>query len=217
MHINELRAALFPGLRALGGWPGLAGRGGSLVIYGARRYALRDVIKPFYKMDAWIVARFERAGRGWQRLTGLDCFWLAKQCAVIGFILLMVAAGRGIYKLDGDMSAAFPAVTNWYFVRVCDRIASRARSESMRGLANSEKLIMGWFRMFYLIFSMMIMTVGRHDFYMTMLKVNAVLTWAAMNWLACDPLPPCKSKIRQWLSGLKKQKAQVAEPEPARG
>jgi hypothetical protein len=180
-------------------------------------------------MDEYIVDRiFQKISDRFQKLTGKSCFFLSQMCWII-------AACFEIHLLFIEMSnpknnvadsflfrglAAFVYLLNAFFAHDKDKNFA-LRSERM---ANFDRVMLREFRSIVTIVFVLIIIPK----WVLFVKAGKPITssniigdlicisiMAAFYFNACLPLPPSKSKVREWLESTKKFFAETFSPSPA--
>ncbi len=166
----------------------------------------------FYKFDAWILGHVQRFSHRWQRLTGLTNFWIAN------VLLSMAAIGYGtlaaVKLISGDYRWGFlQAVVAVFWTPIM--LWLMRRNEEMEAHYLSGCKAMHPFTLFILC------QVWRRVFIVFLVAYTdglALLMWRtfefcvlaaslgcysiALYCMACIPLPPGKSKVRQLVESL---------------
>jgi len=153
---------------------------------------------------------FERLAHVWQKWFGQDCFFLAR----IAAILFGVAYAWLLPFLAGIITMCLVIASTLYCINIDER---RTRHAMGRGCENPSKVDGQFLRYFFLIVAApLFIACLVLRFPVTVLLV--VLFWISELYFShCTPLPPAKSKVRQFLEqGSQKIKEFFSPaPEPA--
>jgi hypothetical protein len=165
----------------------------------------------------WLCHRF-------QLLTGRTNVWLAFQLTNLSIVVYFVWAG--VYFWSGDRttrillvlfcSGLFYVLTQTIFQEPVQAYESSAYQRVAKGFRNPRRLRDALLRIPFLTLSVMlfypVLLLYRHPVWLRYLDFRVdfallsysliVLTTAVLYLLACDPLPPCPGKVRDWLQGL---------------
>src|SRR3989338_4760467 len=171
----------------------------------------------FFAFDRWFLEKFEKFSHRFQKLTGKDCFWLAKVC--IGFgVLTSLWNSNLVWKYghgnDKDILAIwiFGFIYGLMLVSYLPMIYSceeEVKNNQMKNCANPMRL---WcYPRFFIIWIPCCIMVPLTFFLLKefvpsasgVLRIvgSTVFLWfiPTVYFLACDPLPSAKSKVRKWL------------------
>ena len=165
----------------------------------------------------WLCRRF-------QMLTGRTNVWLAFQLTNFSIVVFFVWSGMH-FQIGGRLFrivlAAFCAgllylLTQTLFKVPVETYENNAYRRVSRGLRNPRRVRDAPLRIAFLTFSLMlffpvlflyhypqvlaILNLGVSSFIVA--HVLTVLTTVMLYLLACDPLPPCQGKVREWLHSL---------------
>ncbi len=161
--------------------------------------------------DVWLLDRFQRFAEWWQKLTGKDCFFLARlmiachmlHMATIGLFVLIFTE-----KSPFDHMPAILISTVWlYIIRVLE---TEARSDISRGCRNRGYIDFIAFRLVVIIANPLILG-GTLKIYFGLELPFAFALFSSLcfvwyipfaYFLSCTPLPPAKSKIREWIESF---------------
>ena len=167
-------------------------------------------------MDFWFIDKFERFSHWWQKnISGeQNCFWWAKCCLLFYTLGVIRSAVTTFYFGYTDSSL----VTLWvltlclgavYFrmIRIVEKTIAKlhqgglSNPQKMLGLFRSTAILMQFISYLSLSFTVLLRLPWRWQIYIASLSIFLAAT---AYFTACDPLPPAKSKIRQWLGNLAK-------------
>lgn len=157
-----------------------------------------------------------------QEFLGVDCFWLARICLILSvplFVFLPFGVFRNQYGLGlsllGVLLSSIPTVM---FAAVA-KAESDTNEAHRASTANPAKItllhlrLFGWFA---------ILTSSMHSYGLFVPGMALILL--SLYLASCDPLPPAKSKVRQWLKRMvakvkdkleRTREFGAPEPEPA--
>jgi hypothetical protein len=168
-------------------------------------------------VDRAILNLTERLCRGFQRWTGRTNVWLAFQLTNLSIVIYFVWV-IGLYMLSGDVvvrvfvamfcGGVFFALTRTLFKTSIDAAEDEAYRRVAKGLRNPRQVRDAQLRIAFLTLSILL-AYPLWFAYVT-LRVRVVLltdaliilTTAVLYVLACDPLPPCTGKLREWVPGM---------------
>jgi hypothetical protein len=175
-------------------------------------------------LDQAILDVIEYASRKFQVLTGRTNVWLAVQLTNLSIVLYFIWAGVYFWKAElwlrisvGVFCAGLVyALTQTVFKESIEESEKYAYRRVAKGLRNPRRLRDAALRTSFLtlsILSFLIVSVlvsnpviyvyVRLRLPLVMLSnLLIVLTTALLYLLACDPLPPCAGKVREWLGAL---------------
>ncbi len=173
----------------------------------------------FAKFDAYISNNFEKFSCWHQKLTGKDCFWLAKMSmffSVLSLWLIPIIFGNfsiepkeqysNINVMSSFLGLAF-LFSSFFAIK---RIEERAKKFSRSGLANPLKILLSKIRLsldFLILFTFYFLGISINT------NVDSLLFFACMffyflflacgaYFISCNPLPPGTSKVREWINGI---------------
>jgi hypothetical protein len=160
-------------------------------------------------LTEWLCRRF-------QSLTGRTNVWLAVQLTNVSVILYFVWAA--VYFSDVMLSVRIAValfctgvlyvLTQTVFKESIDIAESDAYRRVAKGLRNPRRIRDAQLRISFLTLSVLLFYVilfVYRNFGVPMALLGyplVLLTTVLLYVLACDPLPPCTSKVKEWLSGL---------------
>jgi hypothetical protein len=167
-------------------------------------------------IDSVVLNLIERSCRWFQRLTGRTNVWLALQLTNLSIIVYFVWAG--LYSLNIDVELRIVAaifcvalvyvLTQTIFKTPIETYETAAYQRVARGLRNPRRLRDALLRTSFLTLCLVLaypvlfvyLNLRLHLALLTYLLI--VLTTAVLYLLACDPLPPCRGKVREWSAYL---------------
>ena len=159
-----------------------------------------------YKLDGFLIdKKFQPVTEWFQKLTGKTNFWLAKCCLLFMFVFSLVQAcfdyffDPDFFFIDMLFVLAMWAIT----IKGC-RVFKKEEEYLLKNpkAMNARRVNQREFRIFALIVIPLIFLIHvAMSFYPWLIFAPFVLIPMAY-FLACTPLPPCKSKMRKWYEGV---------------
>jgi hypothetical protein len=181
-------------------------------------------------VDTALLDLIERLCHAFQRLTGRTNVWLAVQLTNLSIIVYFVWAGVYFWTID-DLSARFALVlfcsgllyllSQTIFKESIEMYESNAYRRVAKGVRNPRRLRDALMRTLFLSLSLVLagpVVFGYRTLHLTIILLSyslIVLTTLVLYLLACDPLPPCPGKVREWLRSLAPSRA-VPETDTSR-
>lgn len=178
-------------------------------------------------IDSVVLNLIERSCRGFQRLTGRTNVWLAVQLTNLSIIVYFVWAG--LYALNIDVAlrvvaalfcvALLYALTQTIFKTPIETYEAAAYQRVARGLRNPRRIRDALLRTSFLTLCLVLaypvafVYFNLHLHLVLLSYVLILLTTIVLYLLACDPLPPCVGKVREWMRGFFPSRAAVPESE----
>jgi hypothetical protein len=167
-------------------------------------------------VDAAVLNFTERICRRFQTWTGRTNVWLAFQLTNLSIVMYFTWVA-GLYLLSADVTVrtfvalfcggVFFVLTRTIFKVPIELSEAEAYRRVSKGLRNPRRLRDAQLRIAFLTLSVVLM-YPLWFVYATlrvrlglMTEALIVLTTIVLYVLACDPLPPCTSKVREWLRG----------------
>jgi hypothetical protein len=166
-------------------------------------------------IDSALLNFTERVCRTLQRLTGRTNVWLAVQLTNLSIIIYFVWAGLQLWTNDGAWRIAGALFCGGLLYLLAqtvlrvpvERYESSAYQRVAKGLRNPRRVRDALMRISFLTLSVLLF-YPILQIYLYLRSVVPVLTYllillttVVLYLLACDPLPPCASQLRQWLRG----------------
>jgi hypothetical protein len=164
-------------------------------------------------IDMFLLNAIERSCRGFQRLTGRTNVWLALQLTNLSIVVYFVWAGMFTSRTELWVQvpvAVFCAgllylLTQTIFKESIEVSETNAYRRVAKGFRNPRRTRDAVLRIAFLTLSFVLsyplyfvyVTLQMHMVLVTYCLI--VLTTAVLYLLACDPLPPCPGKVREWL------------------
>jgi sterol desaturase/sphingolipid hydroxylase (fatty acid hydroxylase superfamily) len=188
-------------------------------------------------IDSVVLNLIERACRGFQRLTGRTNVWLALQLTNLSIIVYFVWAGLYALNIDVELRvvaavfcvALLYVLTQTIFKTPIETYEAAAYQRVARGLRNPRRIRDALLRTSFLTLCLVLaypvafvsVNLGTPMVPLKMDTTNMVLlgyvlivlTTVVLYLLACDPLPPCPGKVRDWVRGLLTPRVAVPESE----
>jgi hypothetical protein len=176
-------------------------------------------------IDSAVLNLIERSCRGFQRLTGRTNVWLAIQLTNLSIVVYFVWAGLWSLIVDVQLRVAAAifcvvltyALTQTVFKTTIETYEMAAYQRVARGLRNPRRLRDAPLRTSFLTLCLFLagpvlfVYVNLRIQLMLLTYVLLLLTTIVLYLLACDPLPPCTGKVREWMRGLSSSRAAVPE------
>jgi len=186
-------------------------------------------------IDSAVLNLIERSCRGFQRLTGRTNVWLAVQLTNLSIVVYFVWAG--LYALNVDVELRVVAaifcvalvyvLTQTIFRTPVETYEMAAYQRVARGLRNPRRIRDALLRTSFLTLCL-VLAYPVLFVYLNLrtlpvqLKPDTtnlvllsylliVLTTMVLYLLACDPLPPCVGRVREWLRGFSSSRLAVRE------
>jgi hypothetical protein len=166
-------------------------------------------------IDSALLNATELVCRRFQMLTGRTNVWLAAQLTNLSVIMYFFWAGLYFWHADLVLrivvglfcSGVFYALTQTIFKVPIEESENNAYRRVAKGFRNPRRVRDSLLRISFLTLSLVL-------WYPILLVYNTlqiriallsylliVLTTVLLYLLACDPLPPCAGKIREWIRG----------------
>ena len=167
-------------------------------------------------IDSAIVDWTEVLCRRFQVLTGRTNVWLAIQLTNLSIVVYFVWAAA-LYMWSSSLvlrvfmtlfcSGVFLVLTRTFFKVPIEASENDAYRRVAKGLRNPRRVRDAQLRISFLTLSILVILLGPPAiFVLTTLRLKLVLTayllivltTVVLYVLACDPLPPCTGKVREW-------------------
>src|SRR5712692_2497102 len=179
-------------------------------------------------IDSVILNLTERFCRKFQLLTGRTNVWLAVQLTNLSIVVYFVWAG--VYSWSSDVaprlllglfcSGLLYVLTQTVFKVPIEAYENDAYRRVAKGFRNPRRVRDALLRISFLTLSLVLCYPIL--FVYVNLRVPAVLltyslivlTTVVLYLLACDPLPPCAGKLRDWLRGSAPSRLAASESQP---
>jgi hypothetical protein len=177
------------------------------------------------QLDSALLNAAEWSCQKFQVLTGRTNVWLAVQLTNLSIVLYFVWAAVAFARTDlwlrvsvGVFCAALLyALTQTIFKVSIEESETNAYRRVAKGLRNPRRIRDAQLRMSFLTLSMFMSSLVGFLYLTLHLPVALlsysliVLTTALLYLLACDPLPPCTGKVREWLGLLQSAPSRAEE------
>lgn len=193
-------------------------------------------------VDAAILDFVELICRRLQVLTGRTNVWFAFQLTNLSIVVYFIWVTR-LYLLSGDLvlrvfmimfcGGVFFVLTRIMFKEPIEFSEAEAYRRVAKGLRNPRRVRDAQLRIAFLTLSLVLGVLegggeflgyplwlafrALHARFVLLTDALIILTTVLLYVLACDPLPPCTSKVRDWLRGLapvRKAEAPASIPSP---
>ncbi len=177
-------------------------------------------------VDSAVLNFTERMCRWFQAWTGRTNVWLAFQLTNLSIVIYFVWV-VGLYLLSVDLAVrvfvamfcggVFFALTRTIFRMSIEVSETEAYRRLAKGLRNPRRIRDAQLRIAFLTLSTVLSVplwfayITLHQRFILLTEALILLTTVVLYVLACDPLPPCTGKVREWLRGLAPTPAQNAE------
>jgi len=168
-------------------------------------------------VDSAVLDLIERMCRRFQMWTGRTNVWLAFQLTNLSIVVYFIWVA-GLYWLSGDSSlrafvvlfcgGVFFVLTQTVFKVSIEFSESEAYRRVAKGLRNPRRVRDAQLRIAFLTLSIVLSYPLWFAYTLLHLRIVLltealiILTTVVLYVLACDPLPPCAGKVRDWLRGL---------------
>jgi hypothetical protein len=168
-------------------------------------------------VDSALLDLTERLCRRFQTWTGRTNVWLAFQLTNLSIVVYFIWVA-GLYLVSGSVAlrvfvavfcaAVFVALTRTIFKVPIESSESAAFRRVAKGLRNPRRIRDAQLRIAFLTLSVVLFYplwfayITLHLRFILLTDVLIILTTVVLYVLACDPLPPCASKVREWLRGV---------------
>ena len=168
-------------------------------------------------VDAAVLDLTERMCCRLQAWTGRTNVWLAFQLTNLSIVVYFIWAA-GLYLVSGDLvlrvfvavfcGAVFVALTRTIFKVPIETSETEAYRRVAKGLRNPRRIRDAQLRIAFLTLSVVLTYplwfayITLHLRFVLLTEALIILTTVVLYVLACDPLPPCTSKVRAWLRGM---------------
>ena len=166
-------------------------------------------------IDAALLNLTEWVCRKFQVLTGRTNVWLAVQLTNLSIVMYFVWAGVYFWTIDVAPRIAlgmfcgglFYVLTQTIFKEPVEAYENNAYRRVAKGLRNPRRIRDALLRISFLTLSLVMFYPVALVYIHLRLHAAAlgysliVLTTIVLYLLACDPLPPCAGKLKEWLRG----------------
>jgi|SRR5688572_8159349 hypothetical protein len=178
-------------------------------------------------IDTALLNAIEWCCRRFQVLTGRTNVWLALQLTNLSIIVYFIWATLVFWNRDlgwrifvgGFCGGLIYVLTQTIFKVPVETYEQNAYGRVAKGLRNPRRLRDALLRVSFLTLSILlfypsIVLAVTFGVQLAILTYSLIaLTTVVLYLLACDPLPPCTGKVREWVRGLRQARADaVAAP-----
>ena len=153
--------------------------------------------------------------------------WLAVQLTNLSIIVYFVWAGLYALNIDVELRivaavfcvALLYVLTQTIFKTPIETYETAAYQRVARGLRNPRRIRDALLRTSFLTlclvlaYPVLFVYVNLHLHLVLLSYLLILLTTIVLYLLACDPLPPCLGKVREWMRGLSSSRMAVPESE----
>lgn len=169
------------------------------------------------QIDSWILDFTERLCHRFQVLTGRTNVWLAFQLTNLSIVLYFMWVAL-LYWLSGMLAlrifvalfcgSVFFVLTRTIFKTPIEASDAQAYRRAAKGLRNPRRLRDAQLRIAFLTLSIMLAVPAWATYaflglrFMLISEALVIIMTAVLYILACDPLPPCEGKVREWIRRL---------------
>ena len=166
-------------------------------------------------IDSMVLNLTERSCQAFQRLTGRTNVWLAFQLTNLSIIVYFVWAA--VYSWSSGVPARILVglfcggllyvLTQTIFKVPVEVYENDAYRRVAKGFRNPRRVRDALLRISFLTLSVVLgypvlfVYVNLHLHVVLLSYLLVVLTTGVLYLLACDPLPPCAGKVKEWLRG----------------
>jgi hypothetical protein len=181
-------------------------------------------------IDSAVLDLTEWFCRRFQVLTGRTNVWLAVQLTNLSIIVYFIWAG--VYFWSSDVgprialglfcSGLLYVLTQTIFKVPIEAYENSAYRRVAKGLRNPRRIRDALLRISFLTLSIVLFypilfVYINLRLHIALLSYSLiVLTTVVLYLLACDPLPPCAGKLREWLRGSAPSRVAASESPPTR-
>jgi hypothetical protein len=168
-------------------------------------------------VDSVLVDLTERICRRFQMWTGRTNVWLAFQLTNLSIVIYFIWAVI-LYQVKADVTirafiatfcaAVFFVLTRTLFKVSVESAESEAYRRAAKGLRNPRRVRDAQLRIAFLTLTLLLsfplwfVYRTQHAPYVLPTGLLLVLTTVVLYLLACDPLPPCAGRVKDWVRGL---------------
>ena len=168
-------------------------------------------------VDSAVLNLTERMCRRFQAWTGRTNVWLAFQLTNLSIVLYFIWVA-GLYLLSVDLAlrvfvalfcgGLFFMLTRTIFKTSIEASETEAYRRVAKGLGNPRRIRDAQLRIAFLTLSMVlsyplwVAYITLHLRLVLFTEALIILTTVVLYVLACDPLPPCAGRVREWLRGM---------------
>jgi hypothetical protein len=164
-------------------------------------------------VDSAVMDLTERMCRWFQAWTGRTNVWLAFQLTNLSIIVYFIWAA-GLYLVSGSLAlrffvalvcgVVFFVLTRTIFKVSIEASEAAAFSRVAKGLRNPRRIRDAQLRIAFLTLSVLLSYplwlayITLHVRFVLLTEALILLTTVVLYVLACDPLPPCEGRVKEW-------------------
>lgn len=168
-------------------------------------------------VDSAVLDVTERICRRFQAWTGRTNVWLAFQLTNLSIVIYFIWAA-GLYFVSGDLvlrifvalfcGGVFFVLTRTTFRVSIEASETAAYQRLAKGLRNPRRIRDTQLRIAFLTLSVVLSYplwfayITLHLRFVLLTEMLIILTTVVLYVLACDPLPPCAEKVKDWFRGM---------------
>jgi hypothetical protein len=168
-------------------------------------------------VDSAVLNLTELMCRRFQAWTGRTNVWLAFQLTNLSIVVYFIWAAS-LYFVSGDLAVrvfvalfcggVFFMLTRTVFRVTIETSEAAAYRRVAQGLRNPRRIRDAQLRIAFLTLSIVLSYplwlayVTLHLRFVLLTEALIILTTIVLYVLACDPLPPCTGKVREWFFGM---------------
>jgi len=168
-------------------------------------------------VDSAVLDFTEQVCRRFQLWTGRTNVWLAFQLTNLSIVVYFIWAA-GLYFVSEDLAlrifvalvcgGVFFVLTRTIFKVSVETSETAAYRRVAKGLRNPRRIRDAQLRIAFLTLSVVLSYplwfayITLHLRFMLLTEALIILTTVVLYVLACDPLPPCAGKVKEWVLGM---------------
>ena len=177
-------------------------------------------------LDSAVLDLTEKMCRRFQASTGRTNVWLAFQLTNLSIVVYFIWAA-GLYLVSGSLAlrtfvalfcgGVFFVLTRTIFKVSVEASETLAYRRVAKGLRNPRRIRDAQLRISFLTLSVVLSYplwlayITLHLRFVPLTEALIILTTVVLYVLACDPLPPCAGKVKEWFRGMARAPA-IAPP-----
>ena len=173
-----------------------------------------------FSFDQWLLDKFEQFSHKSQLWIGKNCFWWARLTLILYFLFLIIP--KPLY-VEGETwklllrirpFAVMVGLAGLFVMRKEIKEIEKKLSKLVGGYINAQRL--NWkLRILIILITLVVSIIGPLE---TVWYLCAICFVSTMYFMACTPLPPAPSKLKEWLKNkllaVKKLFAPIPQPVP---
>jgi len=168
-------------------------------------------------VDSAVLDLTEQMCRRFQAWTGRTNVWLAFQLTNLSIVVYFIWAA-GLYFVSEDLAlrifvplvcgGVFFVLTRTIFKVSIEASETAAYRRVAKGLRNPRRIRDAQLRIAFLTLSVVLSYplwfayITLHLRFVLLTEALIILTTVVLYVLACDPLPPCAGKVKEWVRGI---------------